>query len=100
MRIATGLAGTPMVPFDSKVMTDRERWSLVHYIQSLRRKDIEINDILAPPDGIIHAARRKGANPRRSNGPLWESHRSGAHPAQPALAGKEHDLCGGRPGSS
>ena len=36
-RIAIGLAGTPMVAFDNKVMTDRERWSLVQFIQSLRR---------------------------------------------------------------
>ncbi len=71
-RIAVGLAGTPMVAFDSKVMTDSERWSVVHYIQSLRRKDVEINDLLARGDGLVRAARIRGKLPTTPADPLWE----------------------------
>src|SRR5215471_5913970 len=62
-RIAIGLAGTPMVAFDSKIMTDQERWSLVHFIQSLRRKDVEINDLLGPTDGLVRATHFRGRLP-------------------------------------
>jgi mono/diheme cytochrome c family protein len=72
-RIATGLAGTPMVAFDNKVMTDEERWSLVHFIQSLRRKDVEINDLLAPTDGLVRASRIRGKLPVDPADPTWET---------------------------
>jgi DMSO reductase family type II enzyme heme b subunit len=72
-RIATGLAGTPMVAFDNKVMTDQERWNLVHYIQSLRRKDAEINDMLAPTDGLLHAVRVTRKLPIDPVDPFWET---------------------------
>ncbi len=71
-RIAVGLPGTPMVAFDNQVMTDRERWSLVHYIQSLRRKDVEINDLLAPVDDRIRAPRVRGKLPVELTDPAWE----------------------------
>jgi DMSO reductase family type II enzyme heme b subunit len=71
-RIAIGLAGTPMVAFDNKVMTDQERWSLVHFIQSLRRKDVEVNDLLGPTDGLVHALRVRGKLPVDPADPLWE----------------------------
>jgi mono/diheme cytochrome c family protein len=57
LRIHNGLAGTPMPPFGPEVMNAEERWALVLYIQSLRRKDIEVNDFLPPPDGTIIATR-------------------------------------------
>ncbi|HEY5911465.1 MAG TPA: ethylbenzene dehydrogenase-related protein [Verrucomicrobiae bacterium] len=72
-RIAVGLAGTPMVAFDDKVMTAQERWSLVHYIQSLRRKDVEINDMLAPTDGLVHVPRARGKLPVSPEDPAWDS---------------------------
>jgi len=72
LRIAIGLAGTPMVGFDNKVMTDQERWSVVHYIQSLRRKDVEINDMLAPTDGLVHAPRVRTPLPADPADPFWE----------------------------
>jgi mono/diheme cytochrome c family protein len=71
-RIAVGLAGTPMVAFDNKVMTDRDRWSLVHFIQSFRRKDVEINDLLAPTDGLVHVPRVQGKLPVDPADPSWE----------------------------
>ncbi len=71
-RISTGLAGTPMVAFDNKVMTDSERWCLVHFIQSLRRKDVEINDLLAPADGSVRAPRVHGRLPVEPSDPVWE----------------------------
>jgi len=57
LRTLTGLAGTPMPVFGEKMMTPEQRWSLVHYVQSLRRKEIEISDILQPSDNTIRAAR-------------------------------------------
>jgi len=72
-RIATGLAGTPMVAFDNKVMTDQQRWSVVHFIQSLRRKDVEVNDLLSPTDGLIHAVRIRGKLPIDPADPSWEN---------------------------
>jgi mono/diheme cytochrome c family protein len=73
LRVATGLAGTPMPAFDDKMITPEQRWAVVHYIQSLRRKDIEISDILAPSDGTIHAARVRGKLPTDPADPVWES---------------------------
>ncbi|HYV28609.1 MAG TPA: ethylbenzene dehydrogenase-related protein [Candidatus Eisenbacteria bacterium] len=73
LRTAIGLAGTPMAPFTSEVLNDQERWSLVHYVQSLRRKDIEINDILAPTDGIIHVPRVRRQLPIDPADPFWET---------------------------
>lgn len=72
MRIAVGLAGTPMVAFDNKVMTDQERWSLVHFVQSLRRKDAEINDLLAPTDGLVRVPRFRGKLPVDPADPFWD----------------------------
>jgi mono/diheme cytochrome c family protein len=72
LRIATGMPGTPMVAFGPEVMTDDERWSVVHYIQSLRRKEIEINDILAPQDDIVRVSRRAGELPSSPLDPLWD----------------------------
>lgn len=72
-RIAVGLAGTPMVAFDTKLMTDQQRWSVVHYIQSLRRKDVEINDLLSPTDGLVRVARVRGKLPVDPADPSWES---------------------------
>jgi hypothetical protein len=46
-----------MPPFSDDLLSPDDRWALVLYIQSLRRKDIEVNDILAPPDGNITAQR-------------------------------------------
>jgi mono/diheme cytochrome c family protein len=57
LRIANGMAGTPMPPFDDDIMKPDERWALVHYVQSLRRKDAEVHDILQPQDANIHVKR-------------------------------------------
>jgi mono/diheme cytochrome c family protein len=72
-RVATGLAGTPMPAFDDKMVSPEGRWQVVHYVQSLRRKDIEINDILAPSDGKIHATKVHGQLPVDPADPYWES---------------------------
>ena len=57
LRIYIGLAGTPMVPYGDDVLKPEERWALVHYVQSLRRTDVAVNDLLAPPDGAIRVQR-------------------------------------------
>lgn len=72
LRIHNGLAGTPMPPFGEGIMTPDERWSLVLYIQSLRRKDIEVNDMLAPSDGNIRATRVRKLLTDPMD-PAWES---------------------------
>ena len=71
LRIATGLAGTPMVAFGPDVLSEQERWSLVHFIQSLRRKDVEISDMLAPADDLIHVT-RVSRLPVDPADPAWE----------------------------
>jgi mono/diheme cytochrome c family protein len=71
-RIAVGLAGTPMVPYPDDLVAPTDRWALVHYIQSLRRKDVEINDILAPTDGILPVVRYRGPLPLDPTDTAWE----------------------------
>jgi len=73
LRVATGIAGTPMPAFDDKLATPEQRWSVVHYVQSLRRRDVDINDMLAPTDGSIHASRVRGKLPVDPADPLWET---------------------------
>lgn len=72
LRTVTGMPGTPMPPFDEKVISSEDRWAIVHYVQSLRRKEIEINDILAPADGAIHVLKVSGIY-TDSFDPRWES---------------------------
>jgi len=73
LRINNGLAGTPMAPYQDAVMTAQERWSLVHYVQSLRRKDVEVNDMLSPEDGLIHAKKLADHLPTEPLDPFWET---------------------------
>ena len=99
-RIAIGLAGTPMVAFDNKVMTDRERWSLVHFIQSFRRKDVEINDLLAPTDGLVHVPRVRGKLPVDPADPSWEGMDPTRITLNPLWPEKDTHLRGGGAGGS
>lgn len=73
LRVATGLAGTPMPAFDEKMMTPEQRWAVVHYVQSLRRRDADINDVLTPSDGSIHATKVRGKLPTDPADPFWET---------------------------
>jgi DMSO reductase family type II enzyme heme b subunit len=73
LRVVTGIAGTPMPPFDDKMISPEQRWALVHYVQSLRQKEIEISDMLAPADGTIHAQRVRGKLPTDPVDPVWET---------------------------
>ena len=72
LRVATGLAGTPMPAFDEKMVTPEQRWAVVHYVQSLRRRDVDINDILAPSDGTIRATKVRKL-PTDPADPFWET---------------------------
>lgn len=83
-RIAVGLAGTPMVAYPDEVLQPQDRWALVHFIQSLRQKDAEVNDILAPENGLI-AVRRvpRGALPLEPVDPAWERVESVRVPLNP-----------------
>lgn len=53
LRINNGLPGTPMIPYGDGTLKPEERWALVHYVQSLRRTDVAVNDLLAPEDNAI-----------------------------------------------
>lgn len=57
LRINNGLPGTPMVPYGDDLLKPEERWALVHYVQSLRRTDVSVNDLLAPEDSGIRVQR-------------------------------------------
>lgn len=72
LRINNGLAGTPMVPYGESVMKPEERWALVHYIQSLRRTEVAVNDLLTPENGLI-PARRVATLPLDPTDTFWES---------------------------
>ncbi len=62
-----------MPAFDEKAISSEQRWAVVRYIQSLRRKDIEISDILAPTDGTIRVTRIHRELPTDPANPFWES---------------------------
>lgn len=72
LRIHNGLPGTPMVPYGAEVLKPEERWALVHYVQSLRRTDVAVNDLLAPEDGLIHV-KRIAKLPAHPMDALWET---------------------------
>jgi mono/diheme cytochrome c family protein len=81
-RIAVGLGGTPMVAYPDEVLNPDDRWALVHYIQSLRRKDVEVVDILAS-EGALAVARVNGDLPLDPVDPAWEQVESVRVPLNP-----------------
>lgn len=82
LRISTGMAGTPMPPFPDDLIAPEDRWALVLYIQSLRRKEAEVNDILTPPDGNITAQHVRQI-PTDPVDPVWEKLESFRVPLNP-----------------
>lgn len=72
LRIHNGMAGTPMPGFADDVMKPNERWAVVHYIQSLRRRDVDVNDILKPEDTFIRA-KKIAVLPVEPTDDFWES---------------------------
>lgn len=72
LRIHNGMPGTPMVPYGPEMLKPEERWALVHYVQSLRRTDVAVNDLLAPEDGTIRVAQFRTI-PTEPMDPVWES---------------------------
>jgi len=72
LRINNGLPGTPMVPYGSDVLKPEERWALVHFIQSLRRTDVAVNDLLAPEDSAVRV-RKVAKLPTDPLDHSWES---------------------------
>ena len=69
-------------PFDDTVVKPAERWALVQYIQSLRRKDAEVHDILSPQDVNI-AVRKVGQLPGGPMDPAWDQFDSVRVPLNP-----------------
>ncbi|MGA4644418.1 ethylbenzene dehydrogenase-related protein [Limisphaera sp. 4302-co] len=82
LRIRIGLAGTPMVPYGDDVMTPEERWALVHYIRSLRRTDVAVNDLLQPEDNRIPVQRVRRL-PTDPLDPAWEELETSRVPLHP-----------------
>jgi DMSO reductase family type II enzyme heme b subunit len=72
LRIHNGMAGTPMPAAGDAAMKPGERWALVHYIQSLRRRDVDVNDILTPADGSIRVP-KVAKLPAEPTDDIWES---------------------------
>lgn len=72
LRIHNGLPGTPMIPYGPEQMKPEERWALVHYVQSLRRSDVSVNDLLAPEDGAIRV-KAVAKLPLEPMDNVWES---------------------------
>jgi DMSO reductase family type II enzyme heme b subunit len=61
-----------MIPYGPDQLKPEERWALVHYVQSLRRTDVAVNDLLAPE----HSSIIVGKVAKIPSGPLdsaWES---------------------------
>lgn len=81
-RIAVGLGGTPMVAYPDDVLPPEDRWALVHYIQSLRRKDVEVGDMLASED-TLPVSRVAGELPLDPMDPAWERIESFRVPLNP-----------------
>lgn len=57
LRIHNGMPGTPMAPYGDDVMTPSDRWALVHFVKSLRRTDVAVNDLLTPEGAEIRVTR-------------------------------------------
>lgn len=72
LRINNGLPGTPMIPYGDDLLKPEERWALVHYVQSLRRTDVSVNDLLAPEDSAIHV-KRVAKLPTEPMDAFWDS---------------------------
>lgn len=72
LRIHNGMPGTPMVPYGPEQMKPEERWALVHYVQSLRRSDVSVNDLLAPEHNAIHV-QRVAKLPTDPMGAFWDA---------------------------
>lgn len=72
LRIHNGMPGTPMIPYGEELLKPEERWALVHYVQSLRRTDVAVNDLLTPEDGLI-PMRRVARLPVEPMDKFWES---------------------------
>lgn len=72
LRINNGLPGTPMIPYGNETLKPEERWALVHYVQSLRRTDVAVNDLLAPEDSAIRV-QKVATLPTNPMDNAWES---------------------------
>jgi DMSO reductase family type II enzyme heme b subunit len=72
LRIHNGMPGTPMIPYGEDVMKPEERWALVHYVQSLRRTDVAVNDLLMPEESAILVPRVRKL-PTEPTDNFWES---------------------------
>lgn len=72
LRIHNGLPGTPMIPYGSEQLKPEERWAVVHYVQSLRRTDVAVNDLLAPENSAIRV-QKIAKLPTEPMDSFWES---------------------------
>ena len=82
-RIAVGLAGTAMVAYPDSLVSSEDRWALVHFVQSLRRTEVQVTDILAPTEGQLPVVRVDGALPSHPLDPAWDRVESFPVPLNP-----------------
>jgi mono/diheme cytochrome c family protein len=68
LRFTTGLSGTPMASFAEKT-DDKQRWALVHYVQSLR---VHTTQFEPPPDNIIPVSRTQQRLDPNPAAPSWQ----------------------------
>jgi DMSO reductase family type II enzyme heme b subunit len=61
-----------MIPYGPEVMKPEERWAVVHYVQSLRRTDVAVNDLLTPEDGLIRVGKVRSL-PTDPMDNVWET---------------------------
>lgn len=69
LRFTTGMNGTPMPAYVGELMTNQERWYLVHYVQSLRTQTPLI--YTPPEDAFIQCSKVKGEIPLTPESKIW-----------------------------
>lgn len=82
LRINNGMAGSPMPPYGENVLKPQERWALVHYVQSLRRTEVAVNDLLSAVDAKVTMHRVAKISPDPAD-PAWESFEPARVPLNP-----------------
>lgn len=71
LRFATGMTGTPMPAYGPDLMSDEERWALVHYVKSLSG-DAPKQIAEALPTGSVLEATKVDALPGDATDAAWE----------------------------
>jgi len=71
LRFTSGMNGTPMPAYVGELMTDQERWYLVHYVQSLRTQTPK--SYKPPEDALVKSFKVKEKIPLNSENKIWNN---------------------------